>query len=220
LRDIQHPELLQLASEHLVHARHLESYLLSFTEVFLVITGALWGYALLRVNPLQSIPMSGTSEFRNGIALDTSAGLRLVASIFYFHLFYCFLGMLFVIRSAVNFRKHWEMAHKALQDEGLDHYLVRLFPERAQRKGEAARFVGSFRVFLGMLLTVKSFFLLLYAGAASADNYFALTILTRGKIIESRVPPAVLSICLFLLLLLLALLIHTFLSKQTAREAN
>lgn len=144
-------DAIKLFVEHKTHARHLESYLLSFTQVFLLVTGALWGYALAR----SSTANQQQFQFVGVI-------------IFSFHFFYSVLGSLFTVRLSANFRTHYEAAGLALRDAGLEKYVVLVHPENAE--GELK--TNSIPEKLRLLLTAKAYFLLIYIGAAAIDTYY------------------------------------------------
>lgn len=147
---LQTEDALKLFSEHKTHARHLENYLLSFTQVFLLVTGALWGYALARNGKIKT------------------GNLELVGLIFGFHLFYSLLGALFTVRLSTNFRAHYEAGDTSLKDAGLGKYVVLIPPENAEGTIETDRPGKLFR----LLRTAKAFFLFIYVIAAGVDAYY------------------------------------------------
>jgi len=145
-------DAIKLFSEHSAHARHLESYLLSFTQLFLVVTGALWGYALSRSTSYMQDP--------------------LVILIFGFHLGYSLLGELFSVRLSVNFWAHHEVAASSLRDAGLSKYIALVRPENAEGKIET----NSISKKLWVLLTAKAYFILIYVGAAAIDAFYLVSL--------------------------------------------
>ncbi len=122
----------------------------------MVITGGLWGFALFNKLPSPSPP-------------------GLVQIVFMFHMLYSFVGSLFVVRSSINFRKHWEMARKIVLDSGMSEYAVYVYPETPEGTMKTRGFFSTAQ----MALTVKAFFLLLFAGGAGVDAYFILALSKR-----------------------------------------
>jgi hypothetical protein len=208
--DLKASALRELFKEYMVHARHLESYLMSFTQVFLLITGALWGFALLRLQPLLSLQAgSSSSPVQQEIVANTSEGPWFIVAVLSFHLFYSFVGMIIVVRSSVNFRKNWDMAHKALKDAGFGDYMVRVFPENSEGKLKVSGFFKQWQ----LLLMAKTFFLLLYAGAAGVDGYFVLAVLpqAQGLSLADRI---CISGALILVLIILSYLFYRIISRE------
>ena len=145
---------LTIFSEYRSHGRHLENHLLSFTQLFLLMTGALWGYALT--------PGNGAKQSWFG------------QLVFVFHLFYCVVGGLYVVRLSLNFRMNFDMADQVLEDVGLDRYKIEIPPH-----GPGGRILRQFQ----LLLTAKAFFLLIYVGTFGVDTYFLLLVGLNWKIL-------------------------------------
>jgi hypothetical protein len=169
-------DLLSLFSEYRNHARHLENHLLSFTQLFLVVTGALWGYALTRGRD------SGSSLLGSSFRGENSSFGWLV---FLFHLFYCLAGGLFVVRLSLNVRVNFDMANRVLGDAGLAAYTIIVPPHGPNGIIEIN---GVFRL-LRLLLTAKAFFLLIYIGAAGVDTYFLASSIPNLRLCFLRIDP-------------------------------
>lgn len=200
-----------LFSEYMSHARHLENYLLSFTQVFLLITGALWGFALVH-NPLSPTPSVGIAPPTNQSTTGTSlfGTLPVLISVFGFHLLYSFVGLLFSVRCAVNFRKNFEMARKILQDAGLAEYTVYVYPEGPAGTIEPHGVLS----FSKLLLTAKAFLTLLFPGAAAVDTYLGLSIAFQARWAHAPVYSLCISVSVALLFLILAIWAYKKSSKE------
>lgn len=217
----KNPVLFQVYSEHMEHARHLEKYLLSFTQVFLAITGGLWGYALVKLKPFLSVatvPIS--TAIRARTLPQTNSALSFVGAVFLFHLFYSLVGALFVTRSSVNFRKHLDAARAALNDGGFEKYIVHIPPDNPGGWLESRGLRKPFYV----ILTVKAFFVALFIGAAGVDTYFVQTVLSRAALphqMETQLWDSLMVMSVFLLIIVVVYIVLSAHTKaQPAPEGH
>jgi hypothetical protein len=206
-------ETTKLFSEYMTHARHLENYLLSFTQLFLLVTGALWGYALVQIRASLSGALNGLPAAEQ-LASSTNPpfGLRFQCLVFGFHLLYCVAGCLFVVRLSVNYRKNFEMARRALIAGGSADYAIYVHPESPDGR-IAIRGVSNL---LRLLLTAKAFFLLIYVGAAGVDAYYIFVVASWLRQVQTRPFALLAPLVVMSLLMVLAIYVNRECSRDVA----